>query len=323
MSVLTFETVYGEFETPEWPNDLIIKSLREYGEWSYCEQIMFAQLLKSGDALWDGGAFLGTFGIGVAQLAHQGGRCPSKIVAIEPNRMLQNYLKKNLYINAPCPTELISSAIGPTSGTLEPDTSVSEGTRDGSVNTGARTYKASTANSSETVESRALWQLREIAGPYDAIKLDIEGMEGEALRGDFEYLRDRKPLVWAECNEALSSLMLLEVLVSAGYEPLYVALPAFRARSFRGELPALFPMAYEAALLAAPPERLYGLDPTATAEEIIVRPVRTSWDLRQALWLTPRWATPEWAKMSRPELVALLGRISQGADLGVFLNDRL
>ena len=146
-------------------------------------------------------------------------------------------------------------------------------------------------------------------------------MEVEALKGDFDYIRARKPVIWAECNEALSSLLLLEALVAAGYAPHYLAFPAFRRANFRGLTDLPYPMAYEAALLAAPPDRLAQLDVSGLGEEVIVKPVTTSWDLRQALWTTPRWAEPAWVNAPRLELIAMLGRMSRGEDLRAFLND--
>jgi hypothetical protein len=79
-------------------------------------------------------------------------------------------------------------------------------------------------------------------------------------------------------------------------------------------------MAYEAALLAAPRNRLDAFTGKVAGEELIVRSIPTSEALRQALWDTPRWSMPEWVDLKKPELVALLGHKYRGEDFHAFLN---
>jgi FkbM family methyltransferase len=310
------DTIYGRITTPDWPDDIIVRSLSSLGEWSYLEQQILARLVREGDVLWDGGAFLGTFGIGVAQIAERTGQPLARLVAVEPGAELRPFLADNLQRNVTCDQVLVACALGAVAGRLMPSHVIG-------TNHGALAYHAADQTEEDTagVECLPLWHLRAQYGGYDILKLDVEGMEVEALKGDFENIRDHKPVIWAECNEALSSILLLEALVAAGYAPRYVAFPAFRRANFHGRTDLAHPMAYEAALLAAPTDRLAQLDVTDLGEEIIVKPVTTSWDLRQALWATPRWADPAWTTASRAELIALLGRLSRSEALGAFLND--
>jgi FkbM family methyltransferase len=311
------DTIYGRVVTPDWPEDIIVRALAEQGEWSFLEQQILARLVRAGDVIWDGGAFLGTFGIGVTQIATELGNAPSRLVAIEPGAELLPCLTRNLQQNVACEHVVLPFALAATEGRVVPSPSETDLT----LNHGALGYRM--AEDGEGLECRPLWDLRLRHGDYDVLKLDVEGMEFDALKGDFDYVRDRKPVIWAECNEALSSLRLLEGMIAAGYAPLYLAFPAFRRASFRGTAAQTYVMAHEAVLLAARPERLAMLDVTGLGEEVIVKPVTTSWELRQALWTTPRWAEEAWAKASRVELVALMGRLKRGEDLGSFLNDAI
>lgn len=315
------ETIYGQISVPDWPEDIIVRSLATLGEWAYLEQQLLAQLVRADDVLWDGGAFLGTFGIGVAQIAAKDDRPLKQVVAIEPGAELGPAVALNMAGNLACDHLLLPCAVGSQAGRLVPvDLQAS--------NHGALEYRLDDTpgtgmQKDAGIECQPLWHLRSLHGRYDILKLDIEGMEVEAIKGDFDHIRDHKPVIWAECNESLLSLRLLEALVAAGYDPVYVAFPAFRQANFRAHADLPYPMAYEAALLAAPPDRLAAFDATVLGEHIIAKPVRTSWDLRQALWTTPRWAAAPWVSASRTELIALLGRMQRGETLGSFLNDAL
>lgn len=303
---MTMPSIYGEIDTPEWTEDLICRSLREYGEWAYVEHSLFAMLIAEGDRVWDGGAFLGTFGLGAAQTSAAAGRPPSFLLAIEPSSDLAGHLAGNLTRNAPCRAAVETCAVGAKEGRLRAKSQANG-------NHGATAFVQETSSGEGApVACQPLSQLRRQHGDYDCLKLDIEGMELDALRGDFQYIKTHRPVMWVECNENAESLEVLGALKALDYDLLYVAFPAMRKDNFRGNPNMIYPMAYEAALVAAPPERLALLNLDAWQGTVIVRPVRTHGDLRQAMWATPRWSMPEWVEMSNPELIALLGRERRG-----------
>lgn len=258
---------------------------------------------------------MGSFGIGLFQIAKAAGRAPSRLLAIEPGAELGAHVAANLQRAMPQASALIPFAVGPESGHL-----VAVATPDASSNHGAIAYEVQPDDSVTGIESRALWQLREQHGNYDFLKLDLEGMEIDAIKSDFDYLKERKPVIWAECNESWRSVLILEAMVALGYKPIYLAFPAFRQDNFCANSDLPFGMAYEAVLVAAKPERMAQLDIDAIPEAIIRRDVRTSFDLRKALWATPRWAEPEWVSMNRAELIGLLGHVISGHKLEEFLT---
>ena len=303
-------TVYGQISAPETTEDLIVRALGLYGEWSFAEQMLIAPLLRDKDRIWDAGAFLGTFGIGLTQLARIR---PANLVAVEPNPDILPHLKRNLARNLTCPVEVAPFAVG------DSDITLVRRDETGSGNAGGISYQPAPDNKG-TIAAKTLKELRARFGDYDFLKLDVEGMENQALRGDIEYLKSRQPVIWAECNEAEESIALLEALVWLGYEPLYVAFPAFRAANFNGNAEKMYPIAYEAGLLAAPKDRLAAFTGKVPGEDIIVRPVKTSFDLRKELFITPRWGQADWVDMSKAELIATLGRIATKQELVNFLN---
>jgi FkbM family methyltransferase len=308
--MITQSTTYGPLRLPDWGDDLVVRALRTHGEWSLAEQILVAPMIQSKDSLWDVGGFLGTFGIGVAQLAVTP---PARIVTFEPNPELLPFLNANLGRNAPCAHRTAAVAVAGTAGNLRRRADSEK------CNSGAIAYEPG-GEQDDCVAARSLEDLRGEFGDYDVLKLDIEGMENEVIRGDIEYIMEHRPVIWAECTESANSILMLEALCWLKYEPLYVAFPAFRKQNFKRSGEIFFPMAYEAALLAAPAGRLRSFTGQVPGEEIIVRPVLTSYDLRRALWATPRWSMPEWVDLTKTELVALLGRQYRGEQLENFLN---
>lgn len=307
------ETLYGALHVPDWPEDLIVRSLRELGEWCAAETALAAGLLEPGESLWDAGAYLGTFSLGVALLTP-----PGRVVAIEANPAVARALEHNLAL-LPCPAELIASGLAGRPGWLAPASEDKD-------NHGATAFRHSEEQpaSGPAIRCQTLPTLRALHGDYDFLKLDLEGMELDALRGDFPHIRERRPVIWAECNENPESLRLLGALKWLGYDVLYLAFPAFRTANFRGARDLIYPMAYEAALVAAPPERLTALAATAPSlvpgEDILCRRVQTAYDLRRALYDTPRWSRADWAQLSRAELIARLGKMAKEVRLEAFLK---
>lgn len=307
------DTLYGAIEVPNWPDDLIVRSLRDLGEWSAAETALAAGVLRPGETLWDAGAFLGTFSLGVAAQATL-----ARVVAIEANAILSPALEHNIAL-LPCPAELVAGGLAARPGWLTP-------AGEDQNNHGATSFSHSDQppESGLAIPCQTLAALRAAHGDYDFLKLDLEGMELDALRGDFPHIREYRPVIWAECNESHDSLRLLGALKWLGYDVLYLAFPAFRTANFRGSPDLIYSMAYEAALVAAPTERLDALFDAAPGlvpgEDIIRRRVQTAYDLRCALFDTPRWARAQWASLSRAELIARLGRCEKSTNLAGFLR---
>jgi FkbM family methyltransferase len=260
--------------------------------------------------LWDVGGFLGTFGLGVTQFAPVPPAC---LLTVEPNPEVLPYLEANLARNARCIHKIAPYAVAQRAGRLQ------RRCRSGDNNAGGISYEQASENG-DFVKSLSLEDLRGEFGAYDVLKLDVEGMEVDAILGDLDYISSRQPIIWVECNETSRSILLLETLCRLKYKPLYVAFPAFRVQNFKKSGEKIFPMAYEAALLAAPRNRLDMFIGKVAGEELIVRSVLTPDELRRALWDTPRWSMPEWVDLKKAELVALLGRQHKREDFQTFLN---
>ena len=63
----------------------------------------------------------------------------------------------------------------------------------GTDNAGAIAYEPADAGE-DGVDCLSLRDLRALYGNYDVLKLDIEGMEDEAIRGDAAFIREHRPV---------------------------------------------------------------------------------------------------------------------------------
>lgn len=303
------DTIYGRLAVPDSDQDLITRFLERYGEWGFCETLILSPALRRRPmSVFDIGAFVGTFGLGVAQVGVR------QLLAVEPNVAAFELLKDNITRLGTSPSSAIRAAVG-LGGTHSASHVSSES------NLGATQWRpVSGPVPADAAPLVTIQELRAQFGDYDLLKLDIEGGETEAIRSDISWIADRRPLIWAECNEDPQSLELVELLFELGLTVRYFAYPSFRVSNFRGATDHIFFIAYEAALAAGAPADVSILgEDWAESETLIARFLSSKEDLREALWQTPRWGRQEWAGRP-PHEIAALGREARGEAFEEFLR---
>jgi FkbM family methyltransferase len=309
--VHTLPTRYGMLRTLDPEVDLISRFLARYGEWGQDELRFVAHNLPDNAACADCGAFLGTFGIGLAQL-----RPLSRICFVDANSAILPLLRANVQANLTIPAHVVGAVVGP-AGEYQQGWVVAE-------NAGALSLAPDSTEQRQVAEvapqSMLLSELDAIHGPFNFIKLDVEGMEATILEADRAYLQRTQATLWLECNESPHSLALVDLLRGAGYSVFYCALPAISLRNFNKESDREYPFAFEAGLWATkgtPPT----LQSDLVAEGGVLKQVHGQEDLRQALWLTPRWAPKDWEHHPFPEVIALATNAMRGRSYDRFLTD--
>ena len=293
-------TRYGNLETPG-PDDLIGRFLTKYGEWAWLETTFIAGLLRDGARVLDIGAFVGTFGFGVAAQRELGYIC-----FVEANPDIVPLLLQNTAARG---GTVVAALVGAPGAAVRPG-------RAEPGNLSALSYAEAGESGRAPAGTTTLEALRGSYGPFDLVKLDVEGMELEILRADANHVRTGPEMLWVECNQNLRSLEVAAFLLEAGRQVFYYAWPSFNPANFRGDPEPLFPCAHEAGLLALPP----GVSLLRPAGDGTSLPIRTTEDLRAALWRTPRWGQEDWATASRTTLQALAGRYLCGEAFGTFLR---
>lgn len=304
------ETRYGQFAVPDKAEDLIGQFLSRYGEWAWDEVVFVASNLAPGARVLDVGAYLGTFGLGLSLRQHLASVC-----YVEANPNVAPLLRDNIRRLKRQPSQVVAALAY--AGGEPPTTGHIDGT-----NWGALSFAPNASGEAFTQPPEAvvtLAELRELHGPFDLIKLDVEGMERELIESDAEFFRSGRCLLWLECNERAASLDLVDVLLGLELDIYYFAFPSYNPNNYRNDPAAIFPFAFEGGLLAGrhlAPE----LDPSLQAHGCLLQPIRSAEDLRQALWRTPRWGLKEWEARSASEVAALASRILVGQEYDSFIE---
>jgi FkbM family methyltransferase len=303
-------TRYGPMQIPDGDSDIIGRFLTRYGEWGWNEVSFIASVLEDGARVLDAGAFVGTFGLGLAQV-----RALQNLCFVDANPAILPYLAHNA-ANARCPAIVIEAMLAGQGA--QPRAGRSE-----AGNLGATSFSDADGTAATTplpLRAMTLAELCAEHGDVDIVKLDVEGMELQVLQADAAHLSRGKVTLWIECNEDTRSLKVAELLLSWHIDVFYFACPAYNPGNFNADPQAVYPFAFEAGLLAAP-RITPALSADLRAQGCLLTQVRSVEDVRQALWRTPRWGMAAWeGAVSTPELAALAGRTLRGEVFADFLQ---
>lgn len=305
-------TRYGNLSVPDEPDDVIVGFLRRYGEWAWDETCFIADNLRDRARVADIGAFLGTFGLGLARLRRLGFVC-----FVEPNPIIVPLLRGNVERNCDAQSQVVAAAVAPVG--CELNGGLYEEGNLGSLSYADRRRSAKTRSRVGPVETIDLGSLRRQFAEFDLIKIDAEGLETDILRAELPSLVAAKTNLWIEANEDLETIGLGTMLLEAGMRVHYFAWSSFNPDNLGGDDTPIYPFGYEAGLYASvgdPPV----LDHALQAHQPILKRIENRDDLVEALWVTPRWGMAEWMGRTLPEVVALAGRELRGEGLTNFPN---
>lgn len=236
--VKLFNTRYGLMAAPGG-GDLISRSLEIYGEWAETEILAFKRFIKPGDIVIDVGACFGTHTLAMADAVCPGGR----VIAIDASPANFAFLKRNA-VESPhsASIELINAAASSASG----DRFRIVGSSD---NFGASRAERASAGEVDAMAIDNLGLTR-----LSFMKLDIEGMEAEALKGAARTISNARPTIFFEVNSVHNALSVLDVLREARYEFLGIALPAYNPENFCSNPVNMFGSSSECGIFAIPSE---------------------------------------------------------------------
>lgn len=200
------------------------KSIEYYGEYCDDEAKIFSQICKNGDTVVEVGANIGTHTLCLSSLVGNDG----KVYAFEPQRIIFQTLCANIALNSILNTYTYQLAVGSSSGVVTiPNINYQDiGNFGGvSVNPLANGEKVDLIKLDDFLEVDSL----------KFIKIDVEGMEIEVLKGAKRLINTFKPVLYIENDRIEKSQELIEFLWELGYR-LYWHLPSlFNPKNYYNE----------------------------------------------------------------------------------------
>ena len=218
-------------------------SLRKYGEWSAVELDVFRQIVQPGQIVVEVGANIGAHTVALSRMVGPTGA----VLAFEPQRLLFQTLCANLALNSCVNVAARQEAVGAEPGellvpVLQPDTP----NNFGGLPLGTR-YEQGEAVEVVTIDSLNLTACR-------LIKMDIEGMEAEALQGAAKTIRRHRPALYVENERDDKSAALITLLLSYSYRLYWHAPFMFRTDNFAGDHENIFGRTASHNMLCVPRE---------------------------------------------------------------------
>jgi FkbM family methyltransferase len=210
-------------------NDIYIgASLRKYGEFSGGETALFRIILQPGMTVLDIGANIGVHTLDLSQLVGPAG----VVHAFEPQRLIFQVLCANVALNSRANVFTHNAAVGAASGTLlvpslHPD--------------GAHNYGGLSLAGAQQGESVPVVTIDSLdLNVCHVIKLDVEGMEVEALLGAAATIARFRPILYVENDRPNRSAELISLLQLYGYRLYWHLPPIYSVHNFRGDTENVF-----------------------------------------------------------------------------------
>lgn len=227
---------YGNFVIP-CEDDLVVNSLRLYGEWAQLETDTLSSFIEKGDVIVDVGAFIGTHARAFSTLVAESG----KVYAFEPNSFVYSYLEENASNSPIFNIETFPFALGSTDARMS------------IIGSTGSNRGASYLGVAEDIGCQALAEVKQFdsldLGKVDFIKIDVEGMEFGVLVGAQRTINMYQPTIFLETNSLESSFRILEWARQQSYLSYGVIHNAFNPSNFNKKKKNIFGRAMECGLL--------------------------------------------------------------------------
>jgi FkbM family methyltransferase len=204
------------------PHDIYMgRMLRDYGEYSEGEVLLFRQIVRPGDIVVEVGAHIGCHTVPLAQMAG-----PSGIVfAFEPQLKIYLMLCGNIALNDLNNVRPLNLAVGMTEGSaVIPIVDYNSA----AANFGGISLRAE--GEGQRAQMVSLDAMAESFPSLRLLKADVEGMEYEALSGARKLIDRTRPFNYFENDRPADSERLIGGVLNGGYrlnehKPLYVTAP--------------------------------------------------------------------------------------------------
>ena len=204
------------------------RSLQLYGEYSEGECEAFRQIVRPGWTVLELGANIGAHTVCIAKLVGPQGR----VMAFEPQRIVFQTLCANIALNDLQNVDCLHQAVGKKSGTvIMPRMDYNKEFNFAGISVGM-------TSEGEVVSLTSVDELELKACHF--IKMDIEGMEEEAIHGACETIRRFRPFLYLENDRKDKSDSLIRTINDLGYRMYWHVPPLFNPSNFAGNSENVF-----------------------------------------------------------------------------------
>jgi FkbM family methyltransferase len=203
-------------------------SLQKYGEFSVGEQEVFAQIVRPGAVVVEVGANIGAHTVELARLAGRGG----EVHAFEPQRIVFQALCANLALNQCTNVFARHAAVGAHAGTIRVPF------HDPSVRFNFGGVSLRNVDDGEVVPLVTLDSFELHA--CHLLKVDVEGMEVEVLKGSEKLIMAHRPIMYLENDNLERSEELLGILVRLDYNAFWHFPQVFNPANYFGDAENIF-----------------------------------------------------------------------------------
>jgi FkbM family methyltransferase len=206
------------------------RSIEQYGEFSGLEMKLFGQLCRPGHFVIEVGANIGAHTVGLARLVGS----PGRVLAFEPQRLSFQTLCANVALNSLENVDCFWAAVGSQGGFIDvPDLNPRKIHNFGGLSLIG-------AKSGRRVACHTLDQYVSVPR-VDLIKIDVEGMEADVLRGGKELLEKFKPVLYVENDRLDKSEDLIRLIAGFDYRLYWHLPPLFNPDNFFASTENLYP----------------------------------------------------------------------------------
>ena len=206
------------------------RSIEKYGEYAGIEARFLASLCGEGDVVLEVGANIGAHTVGLATRVGPTGR----VLAFEPQRLAFQALCANVALNSLVNVDCYWAALGERRGTVTvPELDPSQPANFGGVSLAGVTQGRSVA----------CFTLDDFIGAprVRLVKIDVEGMEADVLRGGVKLIERFRPLLYVENDRVDRSEALMRLVDGLGYRLYWHTPPLYDPANVERDPEDLFP----------------------------------------------------------------------------------
>ena len=201
-------------------DELVGKSLEEYGEWMQAEMAFLMPYISSGGVCIDVGAYIGTHALFFANAVGSKGI----VIAFEPEQIMYQLLSANISLNHYVNIRAFNCAVDETAGLVQiTDMDYRE----------PNNFAAASISrfAGYPIEARTIDDCS--LPSVDLIKIDVSGWEPEAVMSASQTIRQHQPFIYARHLPFDQSTDLIQLIQSYDYDVYEHKVSGFNPKNFK------------------------------------------------------------------------------------------